>query len=469
MQSLESVHPDSSESSNSSTVAPVPSETQPVPPDSICVAPPAPVALPTPGKVAESDSVLAGVAHGLWGWVLPATFFMSVVVLVVYAAPFLLNHWRLTEAQADAEASYLRRRAELKAEAEHAEEQLDFLDKRVHFTSLGFREVVRKTAPHVVNVINLREPKKGDTFGKRQLYFDQDKDRKFAQQGVGSGILVKPGYVLTNYHVVREAQRLRITFASGRSIGVDPDTVTADPITDLAVIHLPTDLPANLKDDINVSTPFADSDKDVQVGDWALAIGSPLGLRQTVTQGVVSAKGRLLGLMDMVELIQTDAAINPGNSGGPLFDQHGRIMGINVAIASDTGGNQGIGFAIPSNTAKKIFEQLLAKGEVARGYLGIRLDEVTGAQAKALGLKDQGGAAITLIQPKQAADIAGLIVGDVITAVNNEALPPDQAARQLRQFIVDTEPDGALSLEVLRDGQKRQFQVKVGKRPASEP
>ncbi len=469
MQSLESTHPEFSEPPNSSPSAATPVEPPHAPAEGICVAPLAEPALPASGKVAEAESLMAGVAHGLWSWVLPATFFMSVVVLVVYATPFLLNHWRLTEAQADAEASYLRRRAELKAEAEHAEEQLDFLDKRVHFTSLGFREVVRKTAPHVVNVVNLRDPKKGDTFGKRQLFFDQDKDRKFAQQGVGSGILVKPGYVLTNYHVVHEAQRLRITFASGRSIGVDPDTVTADPITDLAVIQLPTDLPANLKDDINVSTPFADSDKDVQVGDWALAIGSPLGLRQTVTQGVVSAKGRLLGLLDMVELIQTDAAINPGNSGGPLFDQHGRIMGINVAIASDTGGNQGIGFAIPSNTAKRIFEQLLAKGEVSRGYLGIGLDEVTGAQAKVLGLKDQGGVAITLIQPKQAADNAGLIVGDVITAVNNESLPPDQPARQLRQFIVDTEPDGALSLEVLRDGQKWQFQVKVGKRPVSLP
>src|SRR5207253_2663490 len=167
------------------------------------------------------------------------------------------------------------------------------------------------------------------------------------------------------------------------------------------------DLPANLREDVNVTTAFADSDKDVQVGDWALAIGSPLGLRQTVTQGVVSAKGRLLTMLDLVELLQTDAAINPGNSGGPLFDQYGRIMGINVAIASDNGGNQGIGFAIPSNTAKKIFEQLRAQGEVPRGFLGIALMEVLGAKAKALGLGENGGVLITLVEPNPAAGKAG--------------------------------------------------------------
>src|SRR5439155_20385879 len=136
------------------------------------------------------------------------------------------------------------------------------------------------------------------------------------------------------------------------------------------------------REDLNASAEFADSDKDVHVGDWALAIGSPLGLRQTVTQGVISAKGRVLGMLDLVELLQTDAAINPGNSGGPLFDQYGRVVGINVAIASDNGGNQGIGFAIPSNTARRIAAQLLEEGEVQRGYLGIALDEVPPAQAR---------------------------------------------------------------------------------------
>ncbi len=438
----------------------------------ICAVPPlapAPSGPVVHDMPASSPPLINVVAQGLWAWVLPATFFLSVVTLIVYAAPFLLAHWRLAEAQAEAEASYLRRRAELRAEAENADERLDILDKRVHLASLGFREVVKKVAPNVVNVVNLHDVGKKDVLGRHSLYFDPQMQRKYVQAGVGSGILVKPGYVLTNYHVVRQAQRLRVTFASGHSLGVEPDAVAADPITDLAVIHLPDDYPAALKDDINVTTPFADSDKDVQVGDWALAIGSPLGLRQTVTQGVVSAKGRLLNLLDLVELLQTDAAINPGNSGGPLFDQHGRIMGINVAIASDNGGNQGIGFAIPSNTAKKIFEQLRTQGEVPRGYLGIGLDEVNGADAKALGLGDQGGVVITLVQPDQAADKAGLHVGDVIVRVNNEALSSEQAARHFRQLIVDTDPSGAISLEVLRDGQKQHYEVIVGKRPARLP
>jgi S1-C subfamily serine protease len=418
----------------------------------------------------EPAPALAYAANGLWGWVLPATFFLSMVVLVVYAAPFLLTHWRLAEAQADAEATYRKRRAELKAEAEHADERLELLDKRVQLVSLGFRELVRKVAPNVVNVVNLGEPKKADLFSKRSLFFDPEQDREYLQQGVGSGIIVKPGYVLTNFHVVRKARRLRIAFASGRSLGVDTDAVAADALTDLAVIRLPADLLANVQEDIGVSTPFADSDKDVHVGDWAIAIGSPLGLKQTVTQGIVSAKGRLLPMLDLVELLQTDAAINPGNSGGPLFDQHGRIMGINVAIASDNGGNQGIGFAIPSNTAKKIFEQLKEHGEVPRGYLGIGLEEVHGERAKALGLAGgQGGVRITLLQPDQAAEKAGLHVGDVITRFNNEALPSDQAARQFRQLIVDTDPSGEISLEILRHGKKQTYQIKVGKRPADLP
>src|SRR5258708_5274691 len=140
-------------------------------------------------------------------------FFLSIVVLIAYAAPFLLTHWRLTEAQAEAEAAFLKRRAELKAEAEHADLRLDLLDKRVELTSLGFREVVRKVAPNVVNVINLREPsKRDDGLSKRLLLFDPDNDRQYLQHGVGSGILVKPGFVLTNFHVVQKAPRWRLTF-----------------------------------------------------------------------------------------------------------------------------------------------------------------------------------------------------------------------------------------------------------------
>jgi serine protease Do len=402
------------------------------------------------------------------GMLLPSAVFMAVVLLTLYLAPYLLVHWRTTEAQGEAEAIYIKRRAELKAEAEAADERLKVLDKRVHLTSLGFREVVRKVAPIVVHVSNYREPRPGEVVGngKRPRFRDPDNDRKYVQAGVGSGIIVNSGFVLTNYHVVKDARRLRVTFASGRSVGEDPATVAADPLTDLAVIRLSGSKDAGLREDMNVAAEFADSDKDVHVGDWALAIGSPLGLRQTVTQGIISAKDRLLGMLDLVELIQTDAAINPGNSGGPLFDQHGRVAGINVAIASDNGGNQGIGFAIPSNTAKHIFNQLVAKGEVLRGYLGVALEELNSRQLKAIGLADKGAVYIFQVVPGEAASKAGLQVGDVIVRYRNELLDRVQPMRHLRQMILDTAPETQVALEIIRGNRHQTLNVQVGKRPA---
>jgi serine protease Do len=439
--------------------------------------PPPPViqSLPTPEPLPSPPSVPTptpdvSVGRTMWGWVMPSLVFVSLVMLVLYVTPYLLFHWRSKEAQAEAEAIYQKRRAELKADAEHAQEQLDLLDKRVVQTSLGFREVVRKITPKVVNVANYREPKHDGLHAllKEKLFFDPDKERQYVQAGVGSGLLVRPGYVLTNHHVIVGAQRLRLTFASGRSLGLDSSAAVSDAITDLAVVRLPKNLPDALKQECDCLAEFADSDKDVQVGDWALAVGSPLGLKQTVTQGVVSAKGRLLNLLDLVELIQTDAAINPGNSGGPLFDQRGRVMGINVAIASDNGGNQGIGFAIPSNTAKKIADQLIDKGEVPRGYLGIALQELGGAKAKALGIAD-GGVMVTKVMPGEAAQQAGVQVGDIVTRVNAEALSAMQPVRHFRQLVVDIAPASDVDLEVIRDGNRQTIKVKVGKRPAELP
>jgi S1-C subfamily serine protease len=410
------------------------------------------------------------IAGGLWNWVVPSLFLALLMLLVLFGGMHLLHHWRILDAQAEAESVFLKRRAELRADAEHAEERLDLLDKRVHLTSLGFREVVRKVAPKVVNVASFREPKAAELplLAKKGLIFDAENDRKYMQVGVGSGLVIQPGVILTNHHVVKGAQRLRITFASGQSIGIDPAAVVSDAITDLAVLRLPESLPAGIKEDAQNTTEFADSDKDVQVGDWALAIGSPLGLKQTVTQGVISAKGRLLHMLDLVELLQTDAAINPGNSGGPLFDQYGRVMGINVAIASDNGGNQGIGFAIPANTAKKIAEQLLAKGEVLRGYVGIAMDEIPGAKLKALKL-DDGAILVKEVMPGEAADRAGMRAGDIIVRVNKDALNRWEPIRHFRQLVVDLEPGSEVTIEVLRGDERRQLPLTVGKRPAHLP
>jgi S1-C subfamily serine protease len=409
-----------------------------------------------------------GLVYQIAGTLVPASVFLLVLLLVLYAGPFLLAHWRTTDAQAEADAAYLRRRAELRAEAEAADQRLKWLDKRADLTSLGFREVVRKVAPIVVNVSNFRELKKGENVpGKRVIVLDPGKESRYIQFGVGSGIVVKPGYVLTNHHVVRNAQRLRVTFASGQSVVEEPQAVSVDPLTDLAVIGLSLSKSPGLIADMNVAADFADSDK-VQVGDWALAIGSPLGLRQTVTHGVISAKGRLLGMFDLVELLQTDAAINPGNSGGPLFDQLGRVVGINVAIATETGSSQGIGFAIPSNTARKIFEQLVGQGEVIRGYLGVALEELTGPESKTLGLADSGGVRIAKVLPKQAAANAGLQAGDIIVRVKNETLDQHQALRQLRQWILQADPEAQVAIEIIRSGTHQTINVQVGKRPTAE-
>jgi S1-C subfamily serine protease len=417
---------------------------------------PAPEEKPAPVIQSRSDGA------GFVAFAARTLIFGSIMLGTLYFAPYLLVHWRNTEAEADAEAAYARRRAELRAEAEAAEQMLKNLDNRVHLTSLGFREVVRKVAPTVVNVANFREPRLDEVKG---LFFhDPELNERLIQAGVGSGVIVRPGQILTNYHVVKNARKLRITFASGKTVHEGPKVVAADPITDLAVIRLSEKLA-----DANACAEFTDSDKSVQVGDWALAIGSPLGLKQTVTQGVISAKGRLLPMLDGVELLQTDAAINPGNSGGPLFDQLGRVVGINVAIASDTGVNQGIGFAIPSNVARNIFEQLAAGGEVVRGYLGVGLAELSARQARTLGLADSGAVQVVQVMPGEAAAKAGLMHGDVIIRYKNEPLDRNQALRQLRQRILQTNPGTEVTIEIVRDGQHLTRTAHIGKRPALLP
>lgn len=405
----------------------------------------------------------------MWQMVVPTAFLLAVVMLLANILPLVLVHFRLAEANAEAEAIYLKRRAELKAEAEFAAQQLAAIDQKVGLVSLGFRHVVGKVSPSVVNIANLRDiGKKDDPLAKGPLTYDSDKDRKYNFSGMGSGVLIKPGYLMTNHHVVQGADRLRIIFASGRVIGVDGSAVVTDPITDLAIIKLPTDVSEPLKEDMKQTVVFADTDKDVAVGDWALAIGSPLGLRQTVTVGIISAKDRLIDKLDMVELLQTDAAINPGNSGGPLFDQLGRVVGINVAIVNENGVNRGIGFAIPSNTANKIANALIERGEVVRGYVGVGMEEFPSSKAKVLGV-DGGAVMVMKVIPGQPGDQAGLKVGDVIAKFNGQPLQHFQAMRHLRQLIVDAEPGKEATFEVYRENARSEVKVAIGKRPVLTP
>jgi serine protease Do len=402
---------------------------------------------------------------------------MTLIALLVglYMTPSLITRWRHDEAQAAADAAYLKRQAELKAESEAAAKNLETLDKRARLVSLGFREVARVVAPFVVNLTN--EVEDGPHLKEKgRLFYDHDENKVYRERTEGSGILVKPGYVLTNYHVVQNAERVRVTFASGRWLKAGPKDILKDPLTDLAVVRLPAEPGPIFKPDYAQVAVFADSDKDVQVGDWVLAAGSPFGLKQTMTAGIVSAKGRVeLGILDLVELLQTDTAINPGNSGGPLVDLHGRVVGINTFILTDNGrsmgplgaipSNAGVGFAIPSNTAKEIFDILVEKGEVVRGYLGILMQEVPPGVEHKLKIADTGGVYVLHVEPDSPAGRAGLRRNDVIVRYNDEPVGTVNAQNQLRLRIARTEPGTTVPLEVKRQNERLKLQVTIARRP----
>jgi serine protease Do len=283
-------------------------------------------------------------------------------------------------------------------------------------------------------------------------------------------LLVKPGYVLTNYHVVRNEQkankvRLRVTFANDDWVTLDPrQDVFTDALTDLAVLRLPENSD-HTRRQLDFPVVFADSDKDVQVGDWALAVGSPLGLRQTVTAGIISAKGRLLAQFDLTDMLQTDAAINPGNSGGPLFDQLGRVVGINTAIASETGHNEGIGFAIPSNSVREICELLIEKGEVARGFVGVAMRDLSDKETVELNVEDSGGVLVSSVIKGLPAAKAGIRPGDLVTRFDGKAVGLRHGMRQLKQWILLTQPGTEIPIEIVRQGERRTVQLTVAKRP----
>ena len=283
-----------------------------------------------------------------------------------------------------------------------------------------------------------------------------DQERESRQEGLGSGVIVtSDGYVLTNNHVVEGADELKITLADDRDfIG---KVIGSDPKTDIAVLKIEGE---NLP-----TVTLADSDK-LRVGDVVFAVGNPLGVGQTVTMGIVSAKGRSkLGLLDNVsgyeDFIQTDAAINMGNSGGALIDARGRLVGINSAILSPSRGNIGIGFAIPINLASFIMNSLVESGAVARGYLGVSTDSVTSDVAEQLGLaRNTRGVVITDIDPDSPAEKAGLKRTDVILAINDH---PISSWEELRLLVSQIVPETKAALKIVRDGKPRTVDVMIGK------
>ena len=284
----------------------------------------------------------------------------------------------------------------------------------------------------------------GDTF-----------NRTPERDGIGSGVIIdRSGIVLTNNHVVQGADDLTVTLADGREFKATD--VKTDPQTDLAVIRINGggDLPA---------AKLGNSD-DLEIGDWVLAIGCPFELDHTVSAGIISGKGRTLSDVSRAQFLQTDAAINPGNSGGPLVNIDGEVVGINTAIASNSGGYEGIGFSIPINTAKFITQQLIANGHVSRGYLGVQLEEITPELAQKFGVKQNDGVLVADVMPNTPAAAAGFHAGDVVTNFAGTAV---HGPRDLRELVERTAIGSKQSVEVNRDGKKLTLNVTLAALPDS--
>ncbi len=282
----------------------------------------------------------------------------------------------------------------------------------------------------------------------------QGAPREYFARGVGSGVIVdaENGYVITNYHVVGGADEVEILLWDGRK--VTAEWVRTDMETDLAVVKIDAD---GL-----IEAPLGDSDA-VAVGDWVLAFGSPRGLEQTVTAGIVSAKGREYGGLSAYQnSIQTDAAINRGNSGGPLVNTRGEVIGINNAIASSSGGNEGIGFAIASNMVRDVMAQLVSNGKVTRGYLGIRLQDIDEALARSFKLPHTEGALVAGVEPGKPAAEAGMEAGDFITAIDGRKIG---GRAELQRVVAGIAPGTAIAVTVIRDSKDVPLTVTLAARP----
>jgi serine protease Do len=328
-----------------------------------------------------------------------------------------------------------------------------------------FAPVVKRAMPAVVNISSSKVVKEqGEEGGQGELFnnplFRQFFGGRMPQQmqpraqratSLGSGVVVSPdGYILTNNHVVEGATDVKVSFSDKEEYPAK--IVGTDKYTDVAVLKI---------DKTGLTTlPFADS-SHAQVGDVVLAIGEPFGLGGTVTMGIISAKGRAgLGIERFEDFIQTDASINRGNSGGALIDTRGDLVGINTAILSgETGGNQGIGFAIPANMARNVMDQIMKNGKITRGKLGIYPQELTPEMAKAFGIPNAHGVAIAQVEPNSPAQKAGLKVGDVITAVNGN---PADDVNAFRLEVAGFAPNTTINLKVERNGQTVNVPVTLG-------
>ena len=322
-------------------------------------------------------------------------------------------------------------------------------------------DVVEKVVPSVVSISSTRVTR------MRQMPFEDPffrfffgpgqqggNSREQREQGLGSGVVVGDGLVVTNNHVVDQADEVKIATYDNRQF--DATVVGADPKSDLALLRV--------KGDTSGLKPLALGDSSrLRLGDVVLAIGNPFGVGQTVTMGIVSAKNRSdLGIEDYEDFIQTDAAINPGNSGGALVDMEGNLVGVNTAILSRSGGNVGIGFAIPSNMARPIVESLMAHGKVVRGWLGVAIQPLDSDMAKALNLPENSGVLISDVTKDTPAAKAGLQRGDVIVSVDGRKV---RTTGELRNAIAATSVNSTVKLQILRNGKPIELSVALAEMP----
>jgi len=334
--------------------------------------------------------------------------------------------------------------------------------------SAAFRRIAKDVTPAVVSINSIKTVKVtqgqrsehmqipdslrnqlfGDDFFK---FFTQPAvPRGYVREGLGTGVVVDTdGYILTNNHVVDGADEVTVKLADNRTFPAK--IVGTDPKTDIAVLKIDGD-------DLTAAT-LGDSDK-LDVGEWVAAVGDPFGLPSTITAGIVSAKGRSqVAIADYEDFIQTDAAINPGNSGGPLVDLNGEVVGINTAIASRSGGFQGVGFAIPINMAKSIMNSLIHKGRVVRGFLGVGIQPLNEGLAESFGYKGTDGALVGEVSSGTPADKAGFEPGDIVVRFGDKEVT---SVNQLRNLVAATTPSTTVPVQIFRNGEQQTLSVKVG-------
>ena len=398
----------------------------------------------------------------------PLLLIAAIIMGAAASAPWLVGTMQVARADDEETAAAVK-------EAEEARAQLEEMPRHDELSKL-FRTVAKAVKPAVVEVRVTKKVRMGpptqlpgrggemDEFYRRffedlppemrRRFEERRRSPFFEQHGLGSGVIVdaENGYVITNDHVVREASEVEIVLADKRTF--EAEWVRRDPLTDVAIVKI--------EPDRLVAAPLGDSDA-TEVGDWVIAIGAPRGFPQTVTAGIISAKGRRTSNTEMYQnYLQTDASINRGNSGGPLVNMHGEVIGINNSIVTASGGFEGIGFAIPSNMTRDIMVQLVEEGEVTRGYLGVRIQNVDEKLAESFDLPGTSGALVAQVAEDSPAERAGIKVGDFIVRIGEEDVAN---VNELRNAVARIRPGEKTDFILYREGRERTVGVAVGKQP----